>query len=101
MRTNATECAELGRILAEKINRYTAPVTVLLPRGGISVISSTDQPFHDPVADEALFNSLRTHLRPGVALVESDLSINDPAFARLCAEALLASLARVPKRDAT
>ena len=32
MRTTPAECAELGRILAEKINRYSAPVTVLIPR---------------------------------------------------------------------
>ncbi len=39
MRTNPEECAQLGRILAEKLNRYRGPVTVLLPLGGISVIS--------------------------------------------------------------
>src|SRR5687768_17893462 len=32
MRTTPTACAELGRIIAEKLNRYTAPVTVLIPR---------------------------------------------------------------------
>lgn len=99
MRTNAAECAELGRILAGKVNRYTAPVTVLLPRGGISIISSPGQPFHDPEADDALFSSLRTNLRSGVTLIESDLSINDPDFARVCTEALLASLERVSKGD--
>ncbi len=38
MRTTAAECAELGRIIAQKVNRYTAPVTVLIPRQAISVL---------------------------------------------------------------
>lgn len=93
MRTTPAECTELGRILAEKINRYTAPVTVLLPRRAISVISAAGQPFHSPAADEALFTSLRSHLRPDIPVRDLDLTINDPAFARACAESLLAHLA--------
>lgn len=94
MRTTPAECAELGRILAEKINRYTAPVTVLIPRRAISVISAAGQPFHDPAADTALFDALKTNLRAEVAVRDLDLAINDPEFARACAEALLAHLAR-------
>jgi len=89
MRTTAAECEQLGRILAEKINRYTAPVTVLLPLRAISVISAPGQPFHSPAADQALFTSLRTHLRPDIPVLAQDTEINDPAFARACAEALL------------
>jgi uncharacterized protein (UPF0261 family) len=89
MRTTPDECAQLGRILAEKINRYTAPVTVLLPLRAISVISAVGQPFHSPAADAALFTSLRHHLRPDIPVAEHDTEINHPAFARACAEALL------------
>lgn len=92
MRTNPAECAQLGRILAEKLNRYRGPVTVLLPLGGISVISAPGQPFHDPAADRALFESLKTHLRPGIPVVELPSAINDPAFAQACAAQLLAHL---------
>ncbi len=95
MRTTPAECAELGRILAEKINRYSAPVTVLIPRRAISVISAADQPFHDPAADAALFSAITTHLRPDIPVRDLDLAINDPAFARACAEALLGHLSRV------
>jgi uncharacterized protein (UPF0261 family) len=92
MRTNAAECAELGRILAEKVNAYSGPVTVLLPLKAISVISAADRPFHDMAADEALFAGIRQHLRPGIPLVEVAAEVNDPAFASACAEALLAML---------
>ena len=93
MRTTPAECTELGRIIAEKINRYTAPVTVLIPLRAISIISAAGQSFHDPTADAALFSSLRTHLRAGIACVAYDVAINDSAFARACAETLLAHLA--------
>jgi uncharacterized protein (UPF0261 family) len=92
MRTNPEECAELGRILAEKINAYTAPVTVLLPLKAISVISAPGQSFHDPAADEALFKGIKDHLRSDIPVIEQDAEINDPAFAKACAEALLHSL---------
>ncbi len=97
MRTTPEECAELGRIIAEKINRYTAPVTVLLPLRAISVISAPGQPFHSPAADEALFTSLRQHLRPDIPVLSPEVEINDPTFARACAETLLAHLA-TPRR---
>jgi uncharacterized protein (UPF0261 family) len=94
MRTNAEECRQLGRILADKLNAYTAPVTVLIPRRAISVISAPGQPFHDPEADEALFASLKAHLRVDIPVVEMDCEINAPEFAASCAHTLLAQLGR-------
>jgi len=95
MRTTPAECAELGRILAEKVNAYRGAVTVLLPLRAISVISAPGQVFHSPEADAALFGAIKQHLRAGIPLVELDCEINDLAFAEACAKALLAHL---PKR---
>ena len=92
MRTTPEECTELGRILAEKVNLSTGPVTVLLPKRAISVISAEGQPFHDPAADAALFNSIKENLRKDIPLVELDCAINDAAFAGACVETLLKTL---------
>jgi uncharacterized protein (UPF0261 family) len=92
MRTTPEECAKLGRIIAEKLNASTAPVTVLIPLKGISVISAAGQPFHDPAADEALFSSLKSNLGPGILVIELDCNINDPEFAEACVHNLLAKL---------
>ena len=92
LRTNADECAQLGRTLAEKVNLSTGVVTVLLPLRAISVISAPGQPFHDPAADAALFDAIRTHLRKDIPLREIDAAINDPTFSAACAEALLGML---------
>jgi uncharacterized protein (UPF0261 family) len=93
MRTTPEECAQLGKIVAEKVNASTGPVTVLIPRRGISVISAAGQPFHDPAADEALFDALKSHLRAGIPVVEMETTINDPAFAEACARTLLKEIA--------
>ncbi len=94
MRTCASECAQLGRILAEKLNAYTAATTLLLPRRAVSVISAPGQPFHDPEADQSLFAALKDQLRSHIDIVEMDCDINDPEFARACAAALLHNIAR-------
>jgi uncharacterized protein (UPF0261 family) len=89
MRTTPEECAELGRILAEKANGSQGPVTVLIPKRAISVISAPGQSFHNPEADSALFDAIKKHLRAGIPLIEMDCEINDPAFAEACANTLL------------
>jgi uncharacterized protein (UPF0261 family) len=88
MRTTPEECATLGRLIAEKLNRARGPVTVFVPLKGVSLIATDGQVFYDPVADEALFGALREHLDPEIDLRELDLDINDPAFAQAMADRL-------------
>ena len=88
MRTTAAECAELGRIVAEKTNAYTAGAVIMLPTKAISVISAEGKPFHDAAADQALFAALKQHAR--VPVREFAEEINSPAFAQACAHQLIA-----------
>ena len=92
MRTTAGECAQLGKIIAEKLNLSKGAITVLLPLKAISVISAPGQKFHDPAADKALFDALKANLRKDIPVVEMDCEINDPRFAEACAGRLLASM---------
>lgn len=92
MRTTWEECAELGAILAEKVNLSKGPVTVLLPLRGISIISAAGQPFHSPEADQALFSAIKNNLRRDIPVREIDCTINDVAFSEACAQALLSQL---------
>jgi uncharacterized protein (UPF0261 family) len=94
MRTTPGECAQLGKILAEKLNRSTGPVKVLLPLRGGSVISAPGGPFHDAAADRELFAALKTNLRTDLAVAELDANINDAVFAETSAQALLQLLPR-------
>jgi uncharacterized protein (UPF0261 family) len=94
MRTTPDECRQLGKLMAEKINAYRSPVTVLLPLRGISVISEPEGPFHDPEADAALFDSLTQSLRSEIPVISMDCNINSPEFAIACANALLMNIKR-------
>jgi uncharacterized protein (UPF0261 family) len=94
MRTTPEECAELGRILTAKVNASRGPVSVLIPRRGISVVSEEGGPFHDRHADSALFGAIEAGLRPGIPCTSLDCTVNDPAFARTCVEALLANIGK-------
>ncbi|WP_224332185.1 Tm-1-like ATP-binding domain-containing protein [Haloprofundus halobius] len=81
MRTTPEETAELGEILAEKVNDASGPVAVYLPLEGVSMLDVEGEPFYDPAADEALFDAVRKHLDSDVELVEMDAAVNDEEFA--------------------
>ena len=89
VRTNAEECTQLGKWIAQKVNAYNGPVTVLLPTKAISIISAEGQPFYNPEADSALFTAIRENLVPNVKLLELDEEINSAEFASACAQELL------------
>jgi uncharacterized protein (UPF0261 family) len=95
VRTTPEECAKLGEIIAEKLNKTTGPTALFVPLKGVSAIDVEGMPFHDPVADAALFGAIRAHLdRSKVELVELDMAINDPAFA----DAMVARLQAMLKK---
>lgn len=89
MRTTPDECQQLGKILAEKVNLSQGPVRVLLPLKGWSMIDSPDGPFWWPEANEAFRMAIKQHLRADIPVLELDVNVNDPLFARTAAENLL------------
>ena len=89
MRTSVDESRQLGKILATKLNLSTGPVSVILPLKGLSVIGAEGQAFHLPEADQALFESIREHLREGIPIIEVDALVNDADFAKVSAQTLL------------
>jgi uncharacterized protein (UPF0261 family) len=88
MRTTPEECAELGLRIATRLNGATGPVAVFIPRKGISAIAVEGGPFHDPVADAALFDSLLANLNHTIEVHDLDRDINDPEFATAMANRL-------------
>ena len=94
MRTTPAEAAEIGKVIAEKLNASIGPVTVMLPLKAISVISAIGQAFHDAAADEALFSAIKSTLRKDIPVKELALEINDEAFAEAAAKELLGLMGR-------
>jgi uncharacterized protein (UPF0261 family) len=89
LRTNIEENTRMGEMLAAAANASTAPVTVILPLKGVSMLDSEGNAFWDPAADAACFNAIKNNLRPGIPVIELAANINDPVFADRCAETLL------------
>lgn len=88
MRTSVDECRELGRILARKLNAATGSTSVFIPRGGVSMIDVPGGAFHDPAADQALFDALLADLDPRIEVVDLAVDINDPSFGPAMADRL-------------
>lgn len=93
MRTTAEENQQFAKWIAAKINRSTAPLEILIPEQGVSMLDKRGAAFYDPEADRCLFETLEQEI------VQTDerrvtrhaCHINDAAFA----EALLAAFERV------
>ncbi len=89
MRTDIKENEELGRIIAEKLNKSRGPAAVILPLKGLSMIDAPGGQFWWPQADRALFDSMIKNLRKNIPVTEMDNNINDLDFSGKCAETLL------------
>ncbi len=81
MRTTPPENAQLGAMIARKLNAAKGPATVFIPRKGVSMIDVTGKPFYDAQADAALFDALTANLASNVKVKSLDTDINDPKFA--------------------
>jgi len=89
LRTSQEECTNMGKIIAEKLNKSKGSVTLFLPLKGLSRASGVGNELEDSAADTCLFQSLRTHIDPKVVkLIEREEHINDPQFAYAMVDAL-------------
>lgn len=94
MRTTKEENIRLGKVIAEKLNAAKSPTALMLPLRGVSAIDGEGQPFNDPEADKALFDTLRANIGSNVELIELDSNVNDDAFALAAAKKLLELMSR-------
>jgi uncharacterized protein (UPF0261 family) len=85
IRTARDEMAEIGRLMARRLNEARGPAAVLVPLGGFSYSDRPGHAFYDPEADAALIEALEAGLAPRVELLKVDAHINAPAFAEAVA----------------
>lgn len=104
MRTSEEECAQLGRIVAQRVTEAKGPTKLIVPMKGWSAYDVeggpqcvnfegrlTQRSWFDAVAIRAFIHGVKTHLegQHGNRFMEVDLHINDPGFARLVAETFM------------
>jgi uncharacterized protein (UPF0261 family)/ABC-type branched-subunit amino acid transport system ATPase component len=82
VRTSESEATEIGRRLADRVNRMDCPVRIVFPKGGLSSEGRRGGPLHDVYAEEALMRAMEAGL---LATANRRLSafphaIDDPEF---------------------
>jgi len=92
IRTSVRESRAIGAWIADKLNQARGPVQVLIPEGGYSALDVAGGVFEDHAANEAFVSSLSRALRPDIPVEVLPDNINDEAFARAAADAMLALL---------
>jgi uncharacterized protein (UPF0261 family) len=94
VRTNAEEIQTAARAVAEKLNKHRNKklVKFVIPTRGFSSLSLEGGALYDPETDRAFIDELRKNLDPEIQIIEVDTHVNTPEFARVVAEALVASL---------
>jgi uncharacterized protein (UPF0261 family) len=100
MRTTRDENAAAGAWIGERLNRMQGPVRFLLPTGGVSALDAPGKPFHDPEADNALFEAIeKTVIRSGERqVIRIAANINEPAFVSALEAAFRGIVAPARKR---
>ena len=89
LRTDVEENRRIGEMIARAANRATAPVAILLPLRGVSMLDSEGERFWDPAADRACFEAIKENVNPEIPVIELEYNINDDEFASRAATTLL------------
>jgi uncharacterized protein (UPF0261 family) len=92
LRTNVEENIRMGEMIAAAANASSAPVAILIPLKGVSMLDSPGGQFWDKEADRACFDAIKKNIKPAIDYIEMDNNINDPEFSGKVAELLLAML---------
>lgn len=88
MRTSVEENIRIAEIMAENINRGTAPKEIFIPLKGYSELDIPGGPFWDPAANLAFVQTLKNMINNDIHVHEVDCNVNDPQFASILVDAL-------------
>jgi uncharacterized protein (UPF0261 family) len=80
VRLNQDELSEVGKLVADKLNRAKGPVHVFIPLKGFSYPDREGLPHWEPEGNQAFIDSLKANLNPSIPIRELDAHINDPEF---------------------
>ncbi|EXJ88404.1 hypothetical protein A1O1_05334 [Capronia coronata CBS 617.96] len=102
MRTTPGENKQIGQFITSKLTTHAtnpSAVRVLFPLGGISMLDAPSKPFHDPDADNILFQTIEEGLEgSGIEIEKHQLNINDEQFAGHVASAILQVMGISPRK---
>lgn len=79
-RTSREEFAELGKVLAEKVNKSLGPVAVVIPMKGFCVHDREGGPLYDPDANMGFVEAVEANVNDNVTVKRVDAYVLDEAF---------------------
>jgi len=88
MRSTAHEAEKIGTWIGRKLNKCRGPVRFLLPLRGVSALDIDGGPFHDEVANAALFKAIEKTVIPTETrkVIRVDHHINSEEFVMIALE---------------
>ena len=97
VKTSVQEMAELGRIIARKLNRPHGNTAVMIPTRGFSHPNHRGRPLYNPGGCFAFAEGLKGEINASVPVRELPFHINDGGFAK----AVVAEFDRAMKRNSS
>jgi uncharacterized protein (UPF0261 family) len=94
VRLTPDELRQVGKVVAQKLNRAKGPTRVFIPLKGFSYPDREGLPHWEPEGNQAFIDSLKAHLNPSIPWVELNAHINDPEFIDPVTEAFLLMMKR-------
>ena len=86
VRLEPDEMAELGRVVAQRLNGARGPTCVVAPTRGFSLSDTEGNALWYPEADGAFLDALEESLSSRIQFERVDATVNDPTFAELVAD---------------
>jgi uncharacterized protein (UPF0261 family) len=83
IRLSTDELKEVAGVFAEKLNKASGPVKVVIPANGWSSVDSPGNPTYDPEEDRVFVEALREKLNSEIQIVEIQANMEDEAFAKV------------------
>ena len=80
VRLSPDELTEVGKIVAQRLNRAKGPTVLYIPLKGFSYPDRENMPHWEPEGNQAFIDALKAELSPTIPLRELDAHINDPDF---------------------
>ncbi len=80
------EAEKLGLVIAERLNRATGPLKVIIPLGGFCEAGAEGKELYNREIDQILIAALERYLKPTVDVIKVDANINDPEFSDVVIE---------------